>query len=230
MNLYKLIAISFCILILSACSQIPFSQTLTESSELATADTNTTSTASSTNTESSSDLIQFTTVGAQYHMALLTGEQMFKSFIQLTNINGANLSAVTTEFNARKGMQSIDNDLNYVTSPLLLATTNLAGEVCNTLITKEQPLATAQRKFFKDINFSSVVNSIADNSWTSTFQVFSKTFWGRDASPEEIALYQDTLKLFRASLAANENTTNTAKNLAQITCVSTLASIEVISF
>lgn len=224
MKKINLLLLFLCELILSACSQSPFNKpNEMEPLRSQAAINNSTSV---TNTSDSS----YTTAGAQYHLALLTGEQMLKSFIALTDISDTNLNNITSEYNARKGVQSIENDLNFVTAPMLLATTNLAGEACLNLITKEKSISMTQRKFFKDINFNSTVNTITDTSWMSTYKIFSNIFWGRNPTDQELSIFQTMLSEFRAGLAANENTATMSSNLAHITCTATLASIEVLSF
>ncbi|MFZ4402862.1 MAG: hypothetical protein ACOYOK_02060 [Pseudobdellovibrionaceae bacterium] len=164
------------------------------------------------------------------NIALLTGEQILKSYSQLTDTENENQNSVMNVYNSRRGLFAVENNINLTTSPLLLAATTLAGESCLNLVNKESR-STSGRKFFSSLDFNKGLSAQGDANLKLVYQNFAQNFWARSPNDEEIKIYQDSLKDFTATLSASDlSNARSTRNWALLSCTATLSSFDVLSF
>jgi hypothetical protein len=112
-------------------------------------------------------------------IALLSAEQTLQSMIKVSNVNLAS-AAIVTEYNGRYGALAAGNDLSMANGPLMLGSTSLAGEVCNTLVTNEKAATAANRSFFGQVNFAAGITSLDENAYNASIRGLARQFWGRN--------------------------------------------------
>lgn len=163
--------------------------------------------------------------------ALQTSEQVFNSFINLTDQPNFS-NTIMNEFNIRSGTLSVKSDLKFMNAPMLFAITSLAGEVCNGLVAREQAIVdTTQRKFFSSVNFAQAITSLDQASYTSTVTRLANSFWGRAPSSEEIQLFDGFRTDFIAAIpAAQAAQAAQTRALALSTCTAMLATFDVYTY
>jgi len=163
--------------------------------------------------------------------ALLTSEQVFNSFINLTDQPNFS-NTIMNEYNLRSGTFSVTPDLKFMNAPMLFAITSLAGEVCNGLVAREQAIAdTSQRKFFSNVNFAQAIANLDQESYTSTIGRLANSFWGRAPSSDEIQIFREFRTDFIAAIPANQvNQAAQTRALALSTCTAMLATFDVYTY
>lgn len=144
--------------------------------------------------------------------ALLTSPQIYQSLLNLTEQTNSVSNNQMNEFSRREGAFAVSSELNLVNAPMMLALASFSGEVCNGLVQREQALAADSRKYFQSINFQDPVQNISMESYNSIVTNMTKSFWGRDPSAEELALFNT----YRTEFTTPETSTSVqANNSAQ---------------
>ena len=113
-------------------------------------------------------------------ITLLTAEQTYQSML---NVTGQSAPIARTEYVSRFGTMSSTPNLTNMNSPLLLASTSLAGDVCNSAITSEISAATP-RRLFASINFAAAPD---EGAFQNSAAAMAEAFWGRRINGEELA-------------------------------------------
>ncbi len=128
-------------------------------------------------------------------LTLLTAEQTYQSMLNLT---GQSESVVARpEYLSRAGSMASTPSLTNVNSPLLLASTSLAGDVCENLITKE---TTDGRIYFTAVNFNAGPDITTFQGAVSTLAL---NFWGRPINGDEFAALNEFYSEFTAGATQN---------------------------
>jgi hypothetical protein len=162
--------------------------------------------------------------------ALLSAEQTLSSMLKVTNVTAAP-AAVTTEYNSRYGALAAGNDLSMANAPLMLSSTSLAGEVCNTLVTQEKALAAASRSFFGGVNFAAGISSIDETAMSTSIRGMARSFWGRNENAEEYEMLKQYKLDFTEALAANARTqAASSANVMTALCSAMLSSLDAITY
>lgn len=165
--------------------------------------------------------------------ALLSAEQTLSSMMKVTNVTTAS-TAIVNEYNGRYGSLAAGNDLSMVNGPLMLGSTSLAGEVCNSLLTQEKAVTNANaatRNFFSSINFDAGIASVTDAGFEASVRGMARSFWGRNENADELALLKQYKTEFNDALAANARTqAASSSNLMLATCAAMLSSVDAISY
>lgn len=163
-------------------------------------------------------------------VALLSAEQTLQSMLKVTNVGPAS-AAIVTEYNGRYGALAAGNDLSMANGPLMLGSTSLAGEVCNTLVTNEKAAAAADRSFFGQVNFALGITSLDDNAYNAAIRGMARQFWGRNENLEENELLKAYKTEFTAALAATVRTqAASTTNVMTAVCAAMLSSLDAISY
>lgn len=159
----------------------------------------------------------------QSPIVLMTSEQTFQSMLNVTGQTNAATGTQRAEFDSRTGSLSATDNLANMNSPLLLASTSLAGEVCNGLIAKETPMANGSRAVFGSVNFSANIATNGLAAYNSAVQAMALKFWGRNINGEELTALQSYYNEFVTGI-----TDSTAQNRALYlsTCAAMLSSFD----
>ncbi len=178
---------------------------------------------------SSADEVNSEKLGLPY--ALLSAEQTLSSMLKLGNVTTAS-TAVINEYNSRYGSLAAGNDLSMVNGPLMLGSTSLAGEVCNSVVAQERAITdVTQRNFFGSINFATGVAGISDENFEAAVRGMARQFWGRNENMDELTMLKQYKTEFSDALAANVRTqTASASNLMLATCAAMLSAVDAISY
>jgi len=182
----------------------------------------------STSGLSSGDSIDSQSLGIPY--ALLSAEQTLASMLKVTNVTTASTAALT-EYTSRYGSLAAGNDLNMANGPLMLGSTSLAGEVCNTLVTQETAAAAAARNFFGSINFATGIASVDNASYALAIRGMARSFWGRNESANELAMLTAfKQEMSDALTAANRTAAASTRSLVIGTCAAMLSSLDALTY
>lgn len=163
--------------------------------------------------------------------ALMTSEQTFQSMLNVTGQTASRTPAQVNEYNLRTSSMSDNDSLATINAPLTMATTSLAGEVCNGLLAREKALASANRKFFSGIDFTKGVSQNSADAYAAAASSMGQAFYGRSlASAEQqvlIAFYSEFVgSLTAAQLTAAAQTNNLYLSL----CTAMLSSFDSINY
>ncbi len=162
--------------------------------------------------------------------ALLSAEQTLNSMLSVTNVGTAN-TAIINEYNTRYGALAGGNDLSMANSPVMLGSTSLAGEVCNSLVTAEKAATAETRNFFGSVDFAVSVGSITDSGFNSSVRGMARSFWGRNETADELSFLQEYKLEFIAALTGTALTqVASTSNLITATCAAMLSSLDAISY
>lgn len=163
-------------------------------------------------------------------IALLSAEQSLQSMIKVANITTPS-AAILAEYNGRYGALAAGNDLSMANGPLMLGSTSLAGEVCNTIVTNERAAAAADRVFFGPVNFAAGISSLDENAYNVAIRGMARQFWGRNENLEENTLLKAYKEEFSLALAANLRTqAASTANVMTAVCAAMLSSLDAISY
>lgn len=184
----------------------------------------------SVKTNFSSDETSLIAKGEDLPYSLLNAEQALSSMINVTGLGATNTN-INNEYNIRNSSFAVTSGLSKINAPMLLSATSLAGEVCNSLITKERPLATSARSYFQSVNFAAGPAQINDASYDSTVLQLTQKFWGRNPSPEELQILADFRSEHMAALTAAERAATTQTGIFYLSlCSSLLSSFDSLTF
>lgn len=163
--------------------------------------------------------------------ALLSAEQTLSSMLKLGNVTTAS-TAIINEYNSRYGSLAAGNDLSMVNGPLMLGSTSLAGEVCNSVLAQEKAITdVTQRNFFGSINFSAGIASVSDANFEAAVRGMARQFWGRNENMDELTMLKQYKTEFNDALAANARTqAASSSNLMLATCAAMLSAVDAISY
>jgi hypothetical protein len=163
-------------------------------------------------------------------IALLSAEQTLQSMLNVTNVATAPAS-VLTEYNTRYGALAAGNDLSMANAPLMLSSTSLAGEVCNSMITNERAMAAADRAFFGSVNFNAGISTMSDDVVKASIRGMARSFWGRNETQDEQVLLLSYKLEFTDALAANARTqAASSANFMTALCSAMLSSLDAITY
>jgi hypothetical protein len=148
-------------------------------------------------------------------LALVYGKQVQDQF---TNCIGSGLPSerLRTMYESKQGTVSETGYASTVTSPMLMAVTSIAAEVCQDLIIQER---TAPRIFI-GFNFASTILP-ADGSLQDAVRRIARSCWSRDEDPEEADLIIESLKTVYPVSSANQT-----EEAALFMCTSMLSSLD----
>lgn len=190
-------------------------------------DTGTTDSAS-LGSSSTTDTTDSQALGLPY--ALLSAEQTFASMMRVANITTVS-TALNNEYNSRYGSLAAGNDLSMANGPLMLGSTSLGGEVCNSLLTSEKALADGSRNFFNGIDFTKGVSTVADTAYATSIRAMARSFWGRNETADElsmIAAYKADFITNTTAAAKTQAASSSALMLA--TCAAMISSFDAVSY
>jgi hypothetical protein len=163
--------------------------------------------------------------------ALLSAEQTLSSMMKVTNVTTLS-PALKAEYKGRYGALAAGNDLSMANGPLMLGSTSLAGEICNSLLIQEKAMTdVTSRSFFGSIDFTTGVSGLEDNGLNTSIRGMARSFWGRNETLEELTLLQEFRTDFINALTETDKTKPVAiRNLVLATCAAMLSSVDAISY
>lgn len=177
----------------------------------------------------SGDEVNSEKLGLPY--ALLSAEQTLASMMRVANVTTTS-TALVNEYNGRYGSLAAGNDLSMANGPLMLGSTSLAGEVCNSLLTQEKAITDANaRNFFTSINFGAGISSITDAGFEASVRGMARSFWGRNETVDELALLKQYKTEFNDALTATARAQAASSNgLMLATCAAMLSAVDAVTY
>ena len=133
--------------------------------------------------------------------AQMTAEQQFNSMLNVTGQSAAS-GTLKAEYVLRQGSLADNDNLAGVTAPLLMASTSLAGEVCNGLLVKEKAMAAASRTFFQQIDFTKTIAANSGTAYSASAEALAQALYGRSLTTDELAILVAFYTEFNAGLTA----------------------------
>lgn len=163
--------------------------------------------------------------------ALLTAEQVYQSMLNLTEQTTTITGNQVGEFTRREGAFSESSEVNLVNSPMLIAMTSFAGEVCNGLVAREQGQTAAMRKYFQSVNFTGPIANLTADNYSDVVTRMANGFWGRAPSSDELTLFNTFRSDFTAAIPAAQIAQNAqTRALVLSTCTAMLGSFDVFTY
>jgi len=162
-------------------------------------------------------------------ISLLTGEQTFQTMLNVTGQTTTSTGAQMNEYNSRLTFLSTTDNLANITSSLILASTSLAGEVCNGLVAKEKALPAASRRFFTSMNFGATPANNAAADFMASVNMLAVSAWGRTMNQDEQQIFSDFFEEFKANLKTTNNAAQT-DNLCISACSAVLSSFDALVY
>ena len=108
-----------------------------------------------------------------------------------------------------------------LSSPVILAATELSGVFCSKAISREQKQTPGERQLFPQIDFQTGPSQFSDYLIDILAQDLALNFWQRNAKPEEII---SVLELIKES-SVGAMTTSDTENILQILCTTYATSL-----
>lgn len=160
---------------------------------------------------------------------LLSAEQTYSSMLKVTGLEAS--TATNNEFKARFGALSGSTDLTSANAPQLMATTSLAGVVCNGLVAKEEKLVAKDRTYFTTIDFAKPIANIKDEDYGTILRIMARNFWGRNETNSELNSLLEFRKSYESDMdAPMKPLPASSRNLMLVTCATMLSTFEAISY
>ena len=162
-------------------------------------------------------------------VSLMTGEQIYESMLNVTGQSQAATTTQVDEYKSRINAFSPIDNLANMSSPMMLAASSLAGEVCNGLVTKEKGLAASSRRFFQGIDFTKKPSDNNAAGFMSAMDVFAVSAWGRHMSTEEQQVFSAYFEEFKSNVTTTNNAAQT-DNLCISACAAVLSSFDALVY
>lgn len=144
---------------------------------------------------------------------MMTSLQVFSSMLNVTDQNGAISTSMRQEYDARTGSLADNDNLAVINAPLQMATTSMAGEVCNGLLGREGALAAADRKFFNQVDFTRNMAGNSPAAYAAAVDSMAIAFWGRGVNDEE----RQAMNEFYSDYASSYGATGSAQDQVRVT-------------
>ena len=160
---------------------------------------------------------------------MMTSLQVFSSMLNVTEQSSAISTTMRQEYEARTGSLADNDSLAVVNAPLQLATTSIAGEVCNGVLNREVPLTAAQRKFFVQVDFSRNLAGNTTAAYSSAVDAMAEAFWGRSVNDEERLAMNEFYNDFAGSyglLGSAQDQVRVTRKLYLSACAAMLSSFD----
>lgn len=178
---------------------------------------------SSSNGVQASSLIVKTTDDRNY--SLQSAQQLSASLSSVTGVDLTN--SILNEYQSRKTLMTENQSVASVTSPMMIAITNLSSQYCGELLSKESKLAAANRRFFSSIDFNAGVSANGQSKIMAATFSMAKSFLGRELTGEERQIMTEGYTEFVGALPANgAASSNSTRNALLFGCSSVLSSFD----
>ncbi len=147
------------------------------------------------------------------------------SMTSITNVAPSNNTR--NVFNTKLASFAETKSALQINAPMLLAYVAVGAEVCNDLITQENGLTAANRRFFTGTGVVLTANgtnaaAINDAVLDDWIRRLARQAWGRNETPEELTMIKAGVAEMRAQRAANF--AGLSRHIALYTCTAAMAS------
>lgn len=151
--------------------------------------------------------------------AVSNSEQVLTAMLTVTGVTTPS-AATRAAYTREAGKITETGKVDSVNAPMWLALTNLAGEVCNDLLTQEAALAAAQRRIFGQVDLAAAATAaaVSDAAKNDVIRRLARSVWQRNETPEEATMIKAALGTSFA--------TGTARNAMLYTCTAMLSSLD----
>jgi hypothetical protein len=146
---------------------------------------------------------------------------------QMTNCLGViKPSEITRQmYDDKKGAISVYGSPTTITSPMLMAITSIAGEVCNDLIDQEQ--LDADRKVFLGFELSKTTSTAPDSSMLSdAAKRLVLSCWNRQPTSDELTKLIDLGNAGIASSSTASGDATAGRKAALLMCTAVISSLD----
>ncbi len=114
-----------------------------------------------------------------------------------------------------------------ITAPMWLAVTNLAGDVCEDLVTQEAALTAPDRSFFGQVDFAQGPSKVSAAIQNDVVRRMARAFWGRNETAQELSLIKSAVSSsFSASASGTTDNGTMTQNEMLFFCSGMLASLD----
>lgn len=162
------------------------------------------------------------------HYTIQSAGQLSESFKAVTGVSYT--GAITNEINRQKPLMTENYKLDSVTSPMMIAITNLSSRFCDEMLTQESRAAAANRKFFPNVNFSAGISSNGQAVINKATENMATEFLGRKLSSEEKTIFSESYTEFVNALpSGGANTNSSTRNILLFNCSSLLSSFDFVT-
>lgn len=156
-------------------------------------------------------------------IVLMNAEQTFETMLNVTGQSFQPSNTQRQEYATRFASLSSDDNITGISSALMIASTSLAGEMCNGVMTAERN-GTVPRRLFPNVVFTAAPNP---TQYAESVSAMAQAFWGRDLNEEERVSLETYYNGFVQGATANADLTN---DLYLTTCSAMLSAFDAITF
>lgn len=158
-------------------------------------------------------------------VGVVTSQSLLLTMQNQTGVKNIMTSAITNMMTGQIGKFSEKGTADSITAPGWIAVTNIAGEVCQQLITEEK--ASKTPRIFAGITFTAAVTASLKDTVISRM---ARNFWARSETSDEHAAIRASLDaafpaLTGSAATSKAVTAQTASSMLYL-CTAMLASIE----
>ncbi len=148
-----------------------------------------------------------------------TINQILPNMLSVTQYTSS-VEDVQERFDQHRNALSVNGRADSLNAPMMLAITNIALEVCDQLVDRqESQLPANERRYFGNVDFNNGINQGADE--TPWVQQMARDFWGRDIRQPEQEII---LASARSSFGSGDRTQMSLKT--KYVCGAMLGSLE----
>ena len=162
---------------------------------------------------------------------MMTSHQIFSGMLNVTELNNSVSANMRAAYDERKGSLADNDNIAGVNAPLQLSATGVAGEICNTVLTREQALQIGSRRFFNEVDFTRNLAQNTSASYAQAIEGMARAFWGRPLKSEESQILNEYYADFVASFGsagASADQVRTTRKLYLSVCSAMLSSFDAI--
>ncbi len=133
--------------------------------------------------------------------------------------------------NTAKAKITETGKVDSVNAPGLMAVTNVAGEICLDLVTEEKAKATADRRFFNQIDFAAAPTALTAANKADLVRRMARNFWGRNETVAEKTVLLTSIDAVTADPRRMGVTDGTdTEDVSIFACTAMLSSLDAITF
>ncbi len=158
-------------------------------------------------------------------VSVIPANRVLPSMEACLGMNASNntwTSFVGNGTNGKRESLSTDGESHTLNAAALMALSQIAGEICQDLVTAEKAKANDLRIYFKNINFARGPIEVKVDDYLASIQKLGRNCWARDVQNEELELIkEEVLNLFSQKTASIET-----DRMMITTCAAVLSSAQ----
>lgn len=126
-------------------------------------------------------------------LTLLNFREILYTYSALTDVS-ANDPEIVNTFRFARDRLPLNGDVEELSSPMIMAATELAGAFCSKFVAQESNREPIERVLLASVDFSRGLNQFSDTERTRLLEDMSAHFWQRLPEPQELAAIDEVFR------------------------------------